>query len=176
MKIRKGRNRIVLVLPSIGIAIKLPIIHLLIAIRQIMRDLWRLNFKQIRRDMAITIDCSGYIAYRNFMLGGIAANWREFIFFYKTKNIFLQPTYFSLFGLVNIQKHGKLCTMKWRTFTNQIRKITNNEIGYAEHHFTNPKNFCFHKGHLRILDYGSLDTQRVIVTHGVKIFESFLQK
>jgi hypothetical protein len=35
---------------------------------------------------------------------GVFSNWLEFYYYLKTRNDFLVPTYFSFFGLVNVQK------------------------------------------------------------------------
>lgn len=43
-----------------------------------------------------------FVALNVEMFGGFMANWSEFIFFVKTRNKFLLPTYFSFFGLINI--------------------------------------------------------------------------
>ena len=173
MKFKKGRNRIVLVLPLLGIAVKLPIVHFFTVTASLAKRIVHLDFKIIRILMRVSPDCDGFIGYRNLLFGGTLTNWREFLFFYKTKNPFLQPTYFSLFGLINIQKLGQLCTMEQRTFQSQLRDVTNDGVGWDDHHFINPDNFCFSNGKLRILDYGSKITQETVILYGAKIQSSF---
>ena len=44
---------------------------------------------------------------RYLLFGGIMANWNEYLFYKETNNLFVMPTYFSFFGLINIQKRGQ---------------------------------------------------------------------
>ena len=183
MKIKKGWNRIVFIFPSLEIAVKLPIVHLLKAVRGLIEYVSHLsscNFKRLfrglRREMALPSDCDEYPYFRSFLFGGIMANWRELLFFLKTKNPFLQPTYFSLCGVVNIQKMGEPCLISRDELQERLYGLTNSANCDDGHHLSNPDNFCFDKGRFRILDYGNRKTQKIITAHGVKIFESFSAK
>jgi len=175
MKIKKGRDKLVFVFPQLGIAIKFARIHLLRAFITFFGDMIHLNFKWTYRRMNMSIDLRDFEGYPNLLLCGIVNNWREFRFFYKTKHPFLQPTYFSFLGLFNIQKVSKICLVEQNSFKVQIRKITNNEAGY-DHHFSNPANFCFDNGKLKIFDYGNKEVQETIINYGSKILKDFDQK
>jgi hypothetical protein len=171
MKFKKGRNRFVFVFPSLGIAIKLPIVHLLQSIVLLVKAIKRLHFKFIWYELAIPV--SYPMGYKNRLFGGIVDNWSEFAFFCKTRNPFLQPTYFSFLGLINIQRVGKPCLLDATDFWCQLYGLTDGKVFDDCHHFENPDNFCFDKGKLKILDYGSKATHAVIVEFGIKIIESF---
>ncbi|MDO8512509.1 MAG: hypothetical protein Q7S57_04505 [bacterium] len=112
---------------------------------------------------------------------GIACNWREYRFYSRTKHPFLQPTYFSFFGTVNIQKYGRPVRIpfedeynrdKWwtRMFWMPVLGITNGEVIRDGHHFLNPENFCQDIfGRPKIVDYGLPRTQEIIKKWGEQI-------
>lgn len=45
--------------------------------------------------------------FSEFLFAGIMTNWNEYRFYRRTKNPFLMPSYFSLFGLFNIQRKAE---------------------------------------------------------------------
>lgn len=172
VKICKGYTRIVVVLPSIRIAVKLPRFYIWNAIRTMFwlvfkhrrwRRIWQFTF--CHPEMWGTIP--------HFLLGGIHANWLEFVFYVKTRNPFLQPTYFSFFGLLNIQKAGKECTLELVDVWCNLQEITNMGCFPDGHAFANPANFSLEDGKLRMFDYGSVGTCEVISKYGDKMFQEF---
>ncbi len=171
MKIEKGWNRFVIVAPKFGIAIKLPIIHLFLSIKILVKLSLIFEFRSIFLEMALPI--SDRWSYKNRLFGGIVTNWREFIFYRRTKNPFLQPTYFSFLGLINIQKMGTPCDISYVDLWCQLLNLTDSGVMADNHHFENSDNFCFDSGKLKIHDYGSIVTQKVITEYGTKIYESF---
>lgn len=171
MKFRHGRYRFVFAFPLLGIAIKFPVIRLFSVAWNIIKHLAHLRVKYVWHEAMIEVDC--YYGYRNWLFGGIVANWREFVFFRKTKHSFLQPTYFSLFGLFNIQKVAEPCQLQAVDLWCQLYELTNGKVFADSHHFENPDNFCLAGGVLRILDYGSKRTHGVITEFGDKILNSF---
>ena len=175
MEFKRGRDRLVLVFPKRGVVIKIAVVRLLETMGVVIRRIWRLDFRGIYKDATRQMDI-GIEGYKDMLLGGILANWREFLFFLKTRNSFLQPTYFSLFGLINVQKMGDPCTMKWRDLWYQFCELTDDAVNDAHHHFAAPGNFCFDVGKLKIVDYGNKKTQKIIIEYGSKIVKSFDQK
>lgn len=174
MRFKKGRHRFVFLFSSLGIVIKLPIVHFSETVNTLAKHVIRIELKEIYTEMSIPMNC-GIIGYRDLLFSGMMANWKEFLFFCKARNSFLQPTYFSFFGFINIQKMGKLCVIKTGDLWQQLDEITNKEARRDHHHFRNPSNFCLDKkGKLRILDYGSGQTREVITKYGQKIQESFV--
>lgn len=171
MKFKKGHYRFVFVFPSLGIAIKFPIIRLWCLVKNIVYLTVRMRWESLWREMSSSIDFD--FGLKGLLFRGIVDNWREFLFFRKTRNIFLQPTYFSFFGLLNIQKTSEPCMLNYVDLWCQLYELTGGKVFDDSHHFENPDNFCFANGKLMILDYGSKGTHGVINEFGAKIFESF---
>ena len=109
MKICKGTTRIVIQIPALGIAIKIARIYLGRTIKGVFNRCFDRRVKTGRLHLLLS-----YFVYPpvvqgglwNNLLWGILNNWREFRFYITTRHPLLQPTCFSLFGLVNIQKYG----------------------------------------------------------------------
>ena len=180
MYFKKGRYRFVFVFPSLGIAVKFPVVCLFMAIKGLFWDIRGCEFYQAYKRMTVSVDAGAVImGYKNILFGGVVANWREFLFYCRTKNVFLQQTYFSFFGLVNIQKAGEPSGVGVNTFWPWIREITGwhdrSDVGVYEspHHFMNPDNYCRDNCKLKFLDYGDRKVQAVIVKWGARIQESF---
>ena len=181
MEIKKGQQRIVLVLPRLNIVIKFPIIYLNAAVANsfyLFRDVIRIRDKEaikerLKIEFLATLDSSMITSILGSLFGGILVNWKEFKFYWKTKNSLLQPTYFSFLGIFNIQRYGKLCQSRPVDLWCQLRKLTNNEVFKDSHHFDNPNNFCVDNGRLKMLDYGNNKCQLVIMLYGEKISEFF---
>ena len=76
MQIRKGKDRIVLILPLLGTTIKFPIIHFFIAVRYFFY--WKKR-GYLKEYFSWPIETSGV---RGFLFGGLSANWNEFLFLY----------------------------------------------------------------------------------------------
>ena len=96
MRFKKGTYRFVFVFPFLGITIKLPRFHLFSTIRTICRNLLHREFKSLYKELFISV--SAPFGLKNHLFGGVADNWREYLFSRNTKNAFVQPTYFSFFG------------------------------------------------------------------------------
>ncbi len=177
MQIKKGQDRIVFIFPLIGIVIKFPIIHFFRVFRRtycVLRGDGK-NKKEkwewIKEHLTYPIEA--YFGFKGLLFRGLVANWREFWFYLKTRHSFLQPTYFSLFGLLNIQRYDEPCRLQNVDLWCQLYEMTNGQVFDDSHHFENPHNFCFHNGKLRMLDYGSRRTWGVISNYGAKIIEHF---
>jgi len=156
-----GESRAVLVLPTAGIVVKFPIIHFVEALKALTSDVWKYGWEL------------GYRGFRNSLINGLASNWIEFLLYVKTGSPFLQPTYFSLFGLLNIQRYGNPCSLRAVDLWCQLCALTENKVWDDGHHFSNPKNFTLDGGSLRMLDYGSSRTFRVVNDYGRKIAKTF---
>lgn len=172
MEIRTGQTRIVVLLPLLGLAIKFPKIHPIEALglfNRLMRrrDRWK-NIK-------LHWQCSSkaIAGFKGLLFAGIVANWKEFVFYYQTKNQFLNPTYFSFFGIVNTQPLGKPLLMNYYDLGHQLDDLTDGKIYLDAHCFTNPRNFCECSGKLKITDYGSDSAQTVVREYGIKIYQLF---
>jgi hypothetical protein len=171
MRLQKGKNRIVIIFPFFHIALKFPIIHFSIVTRLLYIDIKNGDWKSMLKQWRWSVDVNQ--GFKGLLFGGFAANWYEFLFYWQTRNPFIQPTYFSLFGLFSIQRVDEPCLMKFQDLFYQLCDITDDLASDDSHHFINVRNFCFHNGKLRMADYGSRKSREVITKYGKKITESF---
>jgi hypothetical protein len=162
VQVKKGTNRIVLVFPMIHLAIKFPIIGICTAMK---------GYKSRNLYAGFSVD-SGQ-GPRAALFGGLLKNFREFCFYWKTRNPLLQPTYFSFFGFVNVQRADDPCTCYWMNLAHQFNDLTEGDTQEDDHHFCSSSNFSFCNGRLKMLDYGSLKTQKIVAQYGVKIVAQF---
>lgn len=171
VKIVQGRSRIVILLPKLGVVIKFPIIHFVVALRVFLDDL--LENGKLLRDELFRYTVETYGSLKQLLFKGVVDNWREWRFFRRTRHAFCQPTYFSFFGLVNIQRFTySLHAQKIDPWL-QLHALTNGAVFKDPHHFGNPNNFCLHDGMLMILDYGEPITQEIVLEFGDKILHNF---
>ena len=146
MKVHQGFDRIVIL---IGIfAIKIP--NFIDAFNhQDKRPLWRGILRKIWK------------------------NWQEFMFYLKHRHPFCVPTYFSLFGLFNIQRRTPNLPKHLEiVFWDGIISVTNDqfrELGFSGHTLTQQMNFGIYKGQCVIRDYTKLRDQRFILEFGEKL-------
>lgn len=180
MKIRVGTTRIVLLFPLLGIVIKVAKIRIVeFVVSTVMVFSPRINvsfsgrWEQFFLLLRIPTNDSFALGPRTLLFGGIVANWREFGLYLKTRNIFLLPTYFSFFGLFNIQRYGYPCRISKIGFMLQLVQLTDRAISCDLHHFANPENFCFIDGKLKMVDYGSHLICEVVEKYGETIVRDF---
>lgn len=171
MQFKKGADRVVVIFPFLRIAVKFPIIRLWLAIRLLYRDIKSGKWERLSKDWSWPIEVRG--GFKGLLLRGLAANWGEFLFYWQTRNPFVQPTYFSFFGLFNVQRADEPCRLKEDNLWCQLYELTNGQVFDDSHHFAEPRNFCFSNGKLRMLDYGSRKSRGVIARHGAMIVECF---
>ncbi|MFH0846377.1 MAG: hypothetical protein V1851_03210 [Patescibacteria group bacterium] len=179
MKIYIGSSRIVFVFDKI--AFKFP----KIAIIKYLKEFFVLFFWEkdsltrtvkrylTRRYLTGSVYSKNHPGLKYYLLNGLVSNWQEFLFWRKYKNIFCEPTYYSLFGLINIQRVSyPYDKIDRKSFWIKMQETP----GYDRddgHHFSNPKNFGIRKKQILIVDYGNPITQRVILKYGENITEHF---
>ena len=172
MEIKRGNDRLVILLPFLKIAIKLPRIYFKEALRRIKN-----NFTSERgwlKKELFEFDIFVSATFKNFLLKGIAENWFEYRFYIRTKHPFCVPTYFSLLGLLNIQRLVTISQLDSTDFWCQFVDLTNKMVSdKSEHHWTEPENFTLENKRLQILDYGDPKVQEVIKEYGQKILDNF---
>ena len=171
MQLKKGNNRIVFVFPRLKFVIKFPIINIFNTLRILVGYVKVGNWGFFKKEFEYNVET--YHSVKYYLFRGIHANWKEFVFYQKTHNPFLQQTFFSFFGFVNIQKCDEVCTLKEVDMWVQLYRITSGYVFEDSHHFSNPNNFSFREGKLCIHDYGSMGSQRVISRYGLTILENF---
>jgi hypothetical protein len=167
--IKRGQDRLVLVLPALKIAVKFPIIHLFLALRDFKH--FSQEWGALKKYLMFPIETEAGL--KGYLSRGVLSNWNEFWFYLKTRNPFLQPTYFSFFGFLNIQKCDEPCQSSDDNLWRQFIEIAGNSICQDPHHFYNHQNFCVYKNRLRMLDYGNRQVRDIITRHGTEIYEKF---
>lgn len=172
--VRIGSNRVVVEFVSFGLVLKFPIIHLVLlyhSIRGFFRGTACVSFFHW---CIYPMDSEGFLGFRRLVFKGAADNWREYWFYLAEQHPFAQPTYFSLFGLMNIQLRGDPILIERKEFRRQLELFIGEQVLYSDpHHFASIGNFCVSGGKLRILDYGSLKTQRIIRERGMCVYRNF---
>ncbi|OHA19471.1 MAG: hypothetical protein A2836_02295 [Candidatus Taylorbacteria bacterium RIFCSPHIGHO2_01_FULL_45_63] len=164
IEIRKGTSRIILISSLFpNLVVKVPIVRLRVGVKTIFTERKRLHNKE-------TWDEEVWWGIGWCLYKGILDNWREYRFYKNTKHQFLQPTFFSLLGLINFQKRGELIQCDYVKFWRCIHNATDRGAMSDSHHFSETRNFCLNSG-VKILDYGSPRTQLIIKKFGVKIME-----
>lgn len=165
MKIKKGTYRIVFIFNKF--VVKIPKFHIKAGIEQL-----HICYKIKRLKNVWQWGSSSYSGCMRWFFGGIADNWQEYRFYSKTKLAILMPTYFSLLGLLNIQKRGQTLKMDSFDLWCHLCDLTNEDVWDDNHTFVNPKNFCVEDGVLKIIDYPKA-THRVLKTYGERIEREF---
>lgn len=115
---------------------------------------------------------------------GIRSNWLEFYYFLITRNHFLTPTYFSFFGLINVQKKVvkiKMSRGQQSYPFNQLFPLINGYYRNAPISTIVP--FCHHmlkesyswddEGYLVMFDYGNKSVFPFILEKGEEVHRQF---
>lgn len=116
-----------------------------------------------------------YLSIHRYLFKGIIDNWLEYVFFIKSRHVIIVPTYFSFFGLFNIQARahefdGKKFRQKcWGV----LGEITDWEVFNASHEFSSVSNYGIYNRRLRLFDYGNKRAQVVIVKYSKELSEQF---
>lgn len=171
MTIKKGSDRIVITFPNQGLVVKIARIRIFSAIYWFFKEILCRNWSALRMRLFHPMRMPHSVV--GAVLRGLIANWMEFYFYQWTRHPVLQPTLFSLFGLLNIQKYSEPCGKKNDPFL-YLREVAGyRAVSKDMHHFGNPKNFSVVNGKLRFLDYGSKETRKFIRQYGRKVYEQY---
>lgn len=178
MRIINGSRRKVFVFDNFVIKLPRTIYWIWIAYQRSFCGYKHYPFKRIIRII---------IKFFGLIFGPMKDNWSEFIFYQKTHHNFCAKTYFSLFGLFNIQERVVLLEeydsrrqYEFKEYSKYkeliIKAIRDNNIldsdGYT---FLNPYNFGMSNKNQRFtcFDYEDTLVQKNIIEHGDKIQEVF---
>jgi hypothetical protein len=174
MEVKRGNDRLVILIPSLQIALKFPRIYLHNAwdnIASCFTDKGHWKYELFKW----TTQADGTL--KHWLFRGIMANWLEFCYYMSTRYSFIVPTYFSLFGLVNIQQFSEPCSFNSSDFLSQLVDSTDQEIcrdpDVNGHHFMKSANFSLQGGKWRAIDYGAIDAQATLTKYGKKIQDNF---
>ena len=173
MQISKGTNRTVIAFPRIAIAVKIPNIRVWQAVTYFFTYIRYGKKGHAYLIKWFTYEVEVQYGFKWLIFRGIEDNRNERNFYSLTKNQLLQPTYFSLFGFMNIQKYGESVEVNNGSLLQHFMKITDGEAMKDGHHFADWRNFCFEDSKIKFLDYGSLKTQELIEKWGEKITSDF---
>jgi hypothetical protein len=168
MKIRYGDYRYVLVFQNF--VVKFPRIYLLNAIKNVWIQIKR---RQLRWYLKKFKYGSSFSVLR-MLFKGILDNWQECLFYKKTHYGFLMPTYYSFFGLVNIQARGQSWDQEDLHYRNLLSEITNDDVYDDAHGFLHANNYGFHFGRLKMFDYGGRRVIKVITKYGKVLERKFI--
>lgn len=169
-----GSNRVVVDLIKLGFVVKLPIVRGILLAQSLYVLLKKSSFIPFWRWVCYPMDSCGLCGIKRLAFKGFADNWREFAFSRFERHPFAQTTYFSLFGLVNVQKRGDPLGMDYWDFRRQVERLIGQKLFYSDpHHFASMQNFCLHDGRLRMVDYGSPKTRKVIRERGMHVYLNF---
>lgn len=162
--VKRGSWRTVVLIPKLGIAVKFPKIRIDSVVKEIK---WMVKEKRWKLLWWFCTDkAKEPMLMKGLLLHGIMTNQSEYRFWRKTKNRFLWPTRFSFFGFFNIQRLGKQVLLSNEDVWEKLTNITA-EVCIDKHCFRNRDNFTLTKdGKLRLLDYGSIKSQKVVTKHG----------
>ena len=166
MQIKKGNDRFVVLIPCLGIAVKFPYIRICNTLEILFQNAEPKLWGVLKTYCELPMFASGVRGFKRMLFNGLVANWCEFWFYQTTRHPFLQPTYFSFFGLFNIQRLGVASKIKKDDLWRKLMALTNGNIIDDFHHFDNPENFCSKDGRLRILDYGDPICRKIILAYG----------
>jgi len=167
MEIKRGKNRLVLTLPFLGLVLKLA---------------WS-NFRYYR--IGEKAKCESILHYPLsevwwairisviLWLEGVIVNWHERVYYKKTKHPILQPTHFSFFGIFNIQTFGRPLVMHPDIFSKEISRIIGSYVMQDKHHFVFPHHFSRDGERLQMNDYGGIRTRAVLDKRADELYENF---
>lgn len=190
----KGTSRSVLAFPHLGIVLKVARIRWSDA-RAVLRTMrsrhrqYRMGMKRgehfsvfLRREL-LEYKVENAPSLKQTLLSGIVANWRERRYYRLSdceRRQLLQPTYLSIFGLLNVQKYGKpmkprsLMDPKFGELYNCYFAVVGPALNEDGHLFAYEGNFHLAGNKVRFLDYASLATQRILSDHGPQILRRFV--
>ncbi len=163
--VKVGTTRIVILIPLLCLVVKIPIIRFFMLFKDLMYSIISPYPKKWKYFWIPPTACP--FGLRCYIIAGIVANWSEYRFYRKTKNPFLWPTYFSFFGIFNIQKIGKKSDYSSNKIWDILYTIAGNDLVADNHCFANRNNFCVDENNkLRLIDYASKGAQKVILQYG----------
>lgn len=112
----------------------------------------------------------------SFLLGGVMANLQERRFYKETKNPFCMPTYFSFFGLFNVQKRGGKVDFWERNeiWSYIYHNSKNSNQPFCDGHtLAETENYGMDNGRLKLVDYGSRQVGEYLKINGETLYNNF---
>lgn len=184
-----GETRIVIILPFLGIVIKIARIRLISCFKIHRRYFFGKDFapeyKPYRQRLRMLRDRWSRASYYNYsprwhLFAGSMSNLREYRLSRKLDQLnLLAPTFFSLWGLVNIQAYTKRPPQdpeRHMRIWKGLLDISERDFFKDAHHWADETegNIGLWRGYLVMHDYGGFFTGPILKRHGKKIKEVFL--
>ncbi|MFM2374801.1 MAG: hypothetical protein RLZZ234_796 [Candidatus Parcubacteria bacterium] len=185
--LHRGASRTVIAVPSWGIVCKIAHIDLAEALYLLKRakvdhDRFclmgdRQSFRTYLKQQLFERKVEQFATLKRALFHGLVSNWRERRYYKESdgaRRKLLQPTYFSLFGLLNIQKHGAPMTVNGELVYKAYFDVVGPPVNKDGHHFFCASNFHHTGEGVVFLDYGSLVTQDILTKYGEEIQRRFV--
>ena len=178
MEVHSGTTRIAICFPKLGFVLKFPHKNPIKGFIGHLRIFNRIKvYNKKRAEAGIkTLDTFKWRAKYlwvdtkwAYYYSGFRANLFECCVYWTTFSPFLEPTYFSFFGLCNIQRYAKPLDMDSNHHWEQLYDIIERDIYSNGHHFGDPKNFSYDGTCIRMLDYGSHGIRDVVKKYGKQL-------
>lgn len=187
MEIKHGTARMVILLPSLGIVIKFAKCNLRKSF-DCVKDLFFLRIVGSENIVKrrIFLFCSNFKLnflkmsssetgalpfFWSFLFQGLYDNLIEFLFYlFNPRQKFLVPTYFSFFGIFNIQPlQENIC--KRDIYLDFEKVVEENDLLKNAHTFDCRHDFAFSEsGNLRAIDYAGKGARKIIKQYGSKLY------
>ena len=168
MQMKVGTTRAVLLLPSLGVAVKFPRIKFFSCIR----FFWLFRHDRYLWVPFFTGHTHEAMSLRWRLFRGIQQNWVEYRFYRQTRNPFAWPTHFSLLGLINVQTLGLPAGVTPIQMWYVVTETLSEGDRWDPHTFGNPENFCRDsEGKVYLLDYGSEESRYILSKYGTELQE-----
>ncbi len=181
-QVSKGQSRVVVAIPSWGIAIKFARIRSKVVtayfqdVSYYTREMYPNPDPAVRALFWETMTLASRRCIRQ-TFGGIIDNWNERSLYKHTNTLHrlvLQPTYLSVCGLVNIQRYGKPGDVsESESIFYAFYRIAGQALVHDSHHWIKAANFHLTPDGPKLLDYGSEETQKIVSNHGVAFYRDF---
>lgn len=172
MEVKKGTQRIVVRFPDQGIVFKFARIRVYVALKCFLRDAFKRRRWNMLR-MRLRYPIGTLYGFRDMLFGGLVSNAMEFVFYATTRHGLAQPTYFTLFGLVNVMRYAKPCDLNSDVCMKVANIAGRRAVEEDLHHLAFPRNYTIDGGTPRLLDYGSPEARTFIRKHGDKVLREF---
>jgi hypothetical protein len=177
--VKKGSTRIIVGLPRWGYVIKLPRPQPVKGIRSTY-EVIKLGRKTgemtywLAQAFGLEAAHDNAMNIRYTLLRGIWQNWEEYRLWRRTGSRCLEPTRFSLFGLINIQTFGpQQRPVTEAELRSQLARLTDGLVKRDWHHFANPHKFSYRRSVLRLRNYSGPVVRTVVERYGEHIARSF---
>lgn len=164
MVVHYGSTRIVVLVPTLGIALKIPRV-----------DMQHCQWKSTKHWM---LSWQNPASNWHGLLKGVAANIREWFFWKRTRHSLLWPTIGSLAGVVNVQRIAPPFSPTLIEHSIRMSIAFGYEpfevVGVPDGHvFEEAGNFTMVGSALYLLDYGDTYTHEVVQRWGTQIQERY---